>query len=147
MLHGPLDVAFADREDEALDGTAARLVRRGEYFATFFILDIDEASWMVRIVRLLGLHEGFGLDVGSMGVLGRLGLHELRGCEAAAGDLNHHLLIPQESISFWHSYWAVQFIAVAVLCWAMERNWIGIWNVQFKAMASGGYRRGSAGTI
>ena len=52
---------------------------------------------MVSVVRLLGLHEGPGLEVGRVGILGRLRLHELGDGIAAARDLEQHALVPQEA--------------------------------------------------
>ncbi len=115
LLDGPGDIALADGEDEAVRDGADGLVGRREQLARLEVLDVDEAAGVVGVVVLLGLHEGLGFDVGGVGVLCRLGLHELGRGIAAAGDLDHHLLVPEEAPRLRHGGGAGELVAVPIV--------------------------------
>jgi len=94
--HPPRDIRQAHGEGECLGRAAHRFVRHGEQRAILLVLDVAEATGVVCVVRLFRLHEGFGLQRRRMRVLGRFRLHELRGGEAPAIELQQHLPVPQE---------------------------------------------------
>ena len=83
--------------------------------ARLLIFHIEKAAGVVRVIGLLRLHEGLGLEVGRVGIFGRLRLHELGDGVTAAGDLDHHLPIPQESRRARQSRGACQFKTFAVI--------------------------------
>lgn len=79
---------------------------------------------MVRIVALLGLHERLRFQVRRVRVFGRLGLHVLRGCVAAAGGLDHHAGVPEESVGFGEGEGGGEDVA-GVVGGGVEEGWFG----------------------
>ena len=96
LLTPPGDIVQADRKGERLRCAPHGLVRHGEQAAIVFVLHVAEAARMVRVVRLLRLHEGLGFQRRRVCVLRRFRLHELRSGEAAAVQLKQHPPVPQE---------------------------------------------------
>ena len=112
--HTPRDVALARGKREAFRRGAHRLVRRREDLARIFVLDVEKAPRMMRVVRLLRLHERLRFEVRRMRVFGRLRLHELRHGITAAIHLHHHAPVPQEAGRARHRHRAVQFETFAI---------------------------------
>ena len=104
VLDAPRDGIRRGFEGETAGQHAHRLVRHGEQRAILFILEVAEASGVMRVVRLLRLHEAARFQRGGMRVLGGFRLHELRGGETAASGLHHHPPVPQEAGGMRHRH-------------------------------------------
>lgn len=87
VTHPPAHIVLARGKRELLRRCAHRFVRHRIQRAGVFVLEIEEAPGMMRVVRLLGHHEVACFQQRRMRVLGRLRLHELPGGITTAGQL------------------------------------------------------------
>ncbi|MNI75685.1 hypothetical protein D3C73_1318610 [compost metagenome] len=90
----PFDRSLPCAKQVAVRLPANRFIGSGEDLSGLLILYIKETAGVVRVVRLLRLHERLHLQIGRMRILGRFRLHELGNRIPAAIHVNHHRVIP-----------------------------------------------------